>query len=302
MKKLFTILLAITMVFALVACNKDAKEAEKKETAETPVTEAEEVKEEEKETETETGKANKFEQIKSSGKLIVGTSADYPPYDFHAIVDGEDKIVGFDMDFAKAIADEWGVELEIQDMDFAAVLAGVQTGMIDLGIAGINPDPERALAMDFSDIYFESSYCILVREEDKDDYKSEADLNGKSIGVQTGTVQEGMVAENIEAGNVVSLGKVTDLVMQLQSKMIDVIVVEVPVADSYAKNNDGIVAVPEVDFSDFGIEGGSVVVTEKGQPELIAAINEVIAKLKDEGKFEQWYAEAVELADSQGIE
>ncbi len=300
MKKLFTILLAITMVFALVACNKDAKEAEKKETAETPVTEAEEVKEEEKET--ETGKANKFEQIKSSGKLIVGTSADYPPYDFHAIVDGEDKIVGFDMDFAKAIADEWGVELEIQDMDFAAVLAGVQTGMIDLGIAGINPDPERALAMDFSDIYFESSYCILVREEDKDDYKSEADLNGKSIGVQTGTVQEGMVAENIEAGNVVSLGKVTDLVMQLQSKMIDVIVVEVPVADSYAKNNDGIVAVPEVDFSDFGIEGGSVVVTEKGQPELIAAINEVIAKLKDEGKFEQWYAEAVELADSQGIE
>lgn len=303
MKKLFTILLAVTMIFALVACNNDAKEATETEPAETPVTEVEETEEtEETEEPAETAGENKLDQIKSTGKLIVGTSADYPPYDFHAIVDGEDKIVGFDMEFARAIAEEWGVELEIQDMDFAAVLAGVQTGMVDLGIAGINPNPERAETMDFSDIYFESSYCILVREEDKDNYKTEEDLNGKSIGVQTGTVQEGFVAENVEAGNVVSLGKVTDLVMQLQSNMIDVIVVEVPVADAYAKNNEGIVAVPEVDFSDFGIEGGSVVVAAKGQAKLVEAVNEVIAKLQSEGKFEQWYAEAVELADSQGIE
>lgn len=302
MKKLFTILLAVTMIFALVACNNEAKEGTETE-VETPVTEVEETEETgEGEEPAETTGENKLDQIKSTGKLIVGTSADYPPYDFHAIVDGEDKIVGFDMEFARAIAEEWGVELEIQDMDFAAVLAGVQTGMVDLGIAGINPNPERAETMDFSDIYFESSYCILVREADKDQYKTEEDLNGKSIGVQTGTVQEGFVTENVEAGNVVSLGKVTDLVMQLQSNMIDAIVVEVPVADSYAKNNEGIVAVPEVDFSDFGIEGGSVVVAGKGQEELIEAVNEVIAKLQSEGKFEQWYAEAVELADSQGIE
>ena len=303
MKKLFTILLAVTMIFTLVACNNDTKEGTETKPEETPVTEVKEAEEtEETEETTETVGENKLEQIKSTGKLIVGTSADYPPYDFHAIVDGEDKIVGFDMEFARAIAEEWGVELEIQDMDFAAVLAGVQTGMVDMGIAGINPNPERAQTMDFSDVYFESAYCILVREEDKDNYKTEEDLNGKAIGVQTGTVQEGFVTENVEAGNVVSLGKVTDLVMQLQSNMIDAIVIEVPVADSYAKNNEGIVAVPEVDFSDYGIEGGSVVVTAKGQTELVEAVNEIIAKLQSEGKFEQWYAEAVELADSQGIE
>lgn len=298
MKKLFTILLAVTMIFTLVACNNDTAKEEPatEETAETPVEEVEEV------AEGEAPQGDVLEKIKSSGKLIVGTSADYPPYDFHAIVDGQDKIVGFDMDFAQALADEWGVELEIQDMDFSAVLQGVSTGIIDVGIAGINPDPERAKSMDFSDIYFESSYCILVREEDAENFKTEEDLNGKAIGVQTGTVQEGLVADHVEASNVVSLGKVTDLVMQLKSKMIDAIVVEVPVADSYAKNNDDIVAVTEVNFEDAGIEGGSAAITAKGQAELIAAINEAIAKFKAEGKFDEWYAAAVELADSQGIE
>lgn len=296
MKKILTILLAVTMIFSLAACNKEAKEEVKEtEVVETPVEEAKEVAE-------ETADKNTLDKIMESGVLVVGTSADYPPYDFHAIIDGEDKIVGFDMEFARALAEEWGVTLEIQDMDFSAVLTGVQTGMIDLGIAGINPTPERAKTMDFSEIYFESSYCILVRADEAENFKSEEDLNGKAIGVQTGTVQEDLVNENIEAGNVVSLGKVTDLVMQLQSKMIDVIVIEVPVADSYAKNNPDIVAVEEVDFKDFGIEGGSVVVSEKGQEELIAAVNEVIAKFQGEGKFDQWYAEAVELADSLGIE
>ena len=295
MKKLFTILLAVTMIFTLAACgNNTAKEepADKPEVVEeTPVEEVEEA-----------AQGDVLGKIKSSGKLIVGTAADYPPYAFHAIVDGQDKIVGFDMDFAQALADEWDVELEIQDMDFSAVLQGVGTGIIDVGIAGINPTPERAETMDFSDIYFESSYCILVREEDAENFKTEEDLNGKAIGVQTGTVQEGLVADQVEASNVVSLGKVTDLVMQLKSKMIDVIVVEVPVADSYSKNNDDIVVITEVNFEEAGIEGGSAAITAKGQPELIAAINEVIAKLKAEGKFDEWYAAGVELADSQGIE
>lgn len=63
-----------------------------------------------------------LDKIKESGKLVVGTSADYPPYEFHATVDGKDEIKGFDIDIAQAVADDLGVKLEIKDMDFDGLL------------------------------------------------------------------------------------------------------------------------------------------------------------------------------------
>lgn len=298
MKKLFKLLLVFTLVFALVACGgNDTAENGNEEVAEnveeTPV---EDVEETEEPAESD-GEKSTLDQIIESGQLVVGTSADYPPYEFHAIIDGKDEIVGFDMDFAQAIADELGVELVIEDMDFDAILAGVQQGMLDIGIAGINPSPERAEVLDFSDIYFQSSYCVLTTADTADQYKTEADLDGKSIGVQLGTVQQDLVDENVNAENVVALGKVTDLVMQLKQGMIDAIVVEVPVADSYVKNNPDLATVEEVNFEDYDLEGGSAVIAQKGQTELIEKINEIIEKLVSEGKIEEWYAEAVKLAD-----
>ena len=127
---------------------------------------------------------NKLEAVKAAGKLIVGTSADYPPYEFHMVVDGVDTIVGFDIEIAKELAKGLGVELEIKDMAFDAVLAGVGTGMIDLGVAGINPTPEREDAMDFSDVYYKASHTIVVKSENVSQYSTEADLVGKVIGAR----------------------------------------------------------------------------------------------------------------------
>ena len=58
-----------------------------------------------------------IEKIKDSGKIVLGTCADYPPYEFHKQIDGKDEIVGFDIDIAKEIAKDLGVKLEIKDMD-----------------------------------------------------------------------------------------------------------------------------------------------------------------------------------------
>lgn len=285
MKKLLSLMLVLALVLSLAACGTtEQKPAETKPAEGTP---------------TETTVKNKLESVKESGKLIVGTSADYPPYEFHALIDGKDTIVGFDIEFAKAIGEALGVEVEIQDMDFTAVLTGVETGLIDVGIAAINPDPVRDETMDFSDIYFKSTYTVLINKNSVEDYKSLEDLNGKMIGAQLGTVQEEMANSQIQDAQVVALAKITDLVLQLKTGLIDAIVVEVPVADSYAKQNDDIVTVPEIDFSDSGMEGGSVVVAANGETELLAEINKVIAELQAQGKFEEWYTEAVELADAQ---
>ena len=75
---------------------------------------------------------DKLQEIKDSGKLVMGTSADYPPYEWHLVKDGKDTVVGFDIDIAQAIADELGVELEVKDMDFDGLIPALSTGKIDM--------------------------------------------------------------------------------------------------------------------------------------------------------------------------
>ena len=128
--------------------------------------------------------------IQKKGKLVLGTNADYPPFEFHTIIDGKDEIVGLDIEIAKYIADELGVELEIKDMEFEKLLGGLSTGMLDIVIAGMNPDPEREKEANFTDIYYEANFAVLVNKENDFEITSIEDLEGKSIGVQIGTTQE----------------------------------------------------------------------------------------------------------------
>ncbi|MDZ4906989.1 transporter substrate-binding domain-containing protein, partial [Clostridium perfringens] len=114
--------------------------------------------------------ANKLADVKEKGKLVVGLSADYAPYEFHIMKDGKDEIVGFDVEIAKEIAKDMGVELEIKDMKFDSLVAAVPTGKIDMVISGMSPTEERKKAVDFSDIYYVAEHGMVVRAEDKDKY------------------------------------------------------------------------------------------------------------------------------------
>lgn len=239
--------------------------------------------------------SNKLERILAEGKIVVGTSADYPPYEFHAMIDGKDEIVGFDIEIAKEIAKGLGVELEIQDMSFDAVLAGVGSGMIDIGVAGINPSPERDEQMDFSEIYYSATHTILVLADQKENYASVEDLKGKTIGVQIGTIQEELAKTQIEGANVKSLGKVTDLVLELKTGLIDVIILEGPVANSYAMQNKDLSVVESVKFEQ--VDAGSSVITANGEKELMAEINKILQELKASGKVDLYVSEATKLAD-----
>ena len=120
-----------------------------------------------------------MQKIKKQGKLVVGTASGYPPYEFIDTSVGEKKVIGIDMALAQKIADELGVKLEVQDMNFQALLTSLTGGKVDIAIAGINPTEERKKSMDFSADYLPTEQKVIIRKEDGSRYKKLEDLSGK---------------------------------------------------------------------------------------------------------------------------
>lgn len=237
-----------------------------------------------------------LEKIKANGKLVVGTSADYPPYEFHATIDGKDEIKGFDIDIAQAVADDLGVELEIKDMDFDGLLVALQGDKVDMVFAGMTPTDERKENADFSDIYYEATHRFILRSGEEASVKSFDDLKGKKIGVQKGSIQEGIAKDNFDEANIKSLAKVTDLVLDLKNNKVDAILIEEGVAEINCEKNEGI------SMSDFVVtdeNGGTAIAMKKGDSELLAEVNKTISKLKEEDKISKFVSDASDLSAEQ---
>ncbi|BBK78256.1 ABC transporter substrate-binding protein [Clostridium butyricum] len=237
-----------------------------------------------------------LDKIKESGKLVVGTSADYPPYEFHATVDGKDEIKGFDIDIAQAVADDLGVKLEIKDMDFDGLLVALQGDKVDMVFAGMTPTEERKQNADFSDIYYTATHRFILRSGEEGSVKSFDDLKDKKIGVQKGSIQEGIAKDNFDAANIKSLAKVTDLVLDLKNNKVDAILIEDGVAKINCDKNEGIA------MSDFVVtdeDGGSAIALKKGSTELQTEVNNTINKLKSEDKITKFVSDANDLAAEQ---
>ncbi len=250
-------------------------------------------------------KDGKLDSIKKSGKLVLGTSADYPPYEFHAQIDGKDAIVGFDVAIAEEIAKDLGVKLEIKDMDFDGLLAALASGNVDLVIAGMTPNEERRQNVDFSDIYYYAEHGVMIRKADAAKYGSDAaSLKDRMIGAQRGAIQvtlaktriKGVSDDDAEAphAQVKELGKLPDLVMELKNSKIDAIVAELPVAKAYLGAN-GDLALASYTFKDD--DGGSAVAVKKGEAALLAKINETVARLKSSGAIDGFVSAASELVE-----
>lgn len=240
-----------------------------------------------------------LETIQEKGKLVVGMSADYAPYEFHYIDEnGKDVIGGFDVDIANEIADAIGVELVIQEMDFDALVSALPAGKVDVVISGMNPTEERAKVVDFSDIYYNSQHGILVRTEDADKYKTFADLEGAKVGAQLGSTQEQIAKAEIPNADLQLLANVNNLILELKSGKVDAIVMEKPVAEMAVKNNPDL-AVGEPTYEEK--TGGNAVGVAKNNPELLAKINEVINELNESGKMDDYILKANELAASTGF-
>lgn len=240
-------------------------------------------------------KENDYDKIISSGKLKVGTSSGYAPYEFIDLNGSSTEIVGVDMAFGKKIADKLGVDLVVNDMTFSSILGSLTQGTIDIALAGMSITEERKQSVDFSDPYVESENRILTTTENAAKYTTIDDWKSLTLGAQKSTTQETIINESIKPANVVTLEKVPDLILELLTGKIDGIVVENTVAQQYLVSNS------ELAFSDAEIDKDyrykyTAVAVKKGNTELVDAINEVIAESKESGDFDKWIKEYSEIA------
>lgn len=244
-------------------------------------------------------KTDLLENIQKNGKLVVGMSADYAPYEFHYIDEnGKDVIGGFDVDIANEIANKIGVNLVIQEMDFDALVSALPAGKVDLVISGMNPTEERAKVVDFSEVYYNSKHGILVRAEDADKYQTFADLEGAKVGVQLGSTQEKIAKTEIPNVNLQQLSNINNLILELKAGKVDAIVMEKPVAEMAVKSNPEL-AVGKPIYEEQ--TGGNAVGIAKNNPQLLAKVNEVITELNESGKMDEYIEKANELAATANI-
>lgn len=234
------------------------------------------------------------EQTEPAKKLVVGMSADFPPYEFHIKNDkGEDEIVGFDVEIAKEIAKDMGAELEIKDLKFDTLLNELSSGRVDLVISGLSPTPERAEQIDMSKIYYKAEQAVVTREADKDKFNTMESLEGAKIGVQQGSIQEDM-AKEIPNAQLTSLGKINDIIMQLNTNRVDAAILEGPVAESFVKNVKGLVI---TDAKPVTEDDGYVIGIKKGNQELLDQVNTTLDRLISAGSIDQFVAVASALAE-----
>lgn len=236
---------------------------------------------------------NTLEGIQTKGTIVVGTSADYPPYEFHKEIDGVDTIVGFDIALAEKVAEDLGVELEIIDMSFDGLLPALIGGKIDFIAAGMNPTDERKESVDFSSIYYDTSQTMLVLNENADKLTTIESFEGLKIGVQKATLQETIFDEQFTGAEKVAIAKIPNLVMELQSGKIDGIILAEVVANQYANANDSIA----VNGLDLGSEGGVAIAINKGQEDLLSMINKTIDVVLADGTLDQYILDAMALSE-----
>lgn len=212
--------------------------------------------------------------------LVMGTSADYYPFEFIDFESGE--IVGFDIDLARHIANELGYDdLEIVDMDFNTLITALRSGRVDMVLAGMTPTPERLGVVDFSDIYHSSQEVILAASDHV--INSIDDLSGLIIGVQTGTLQEDIANQLLEDGldaEIMTMDRIPELIQQLIIGRVDVVIIDQAVTSPYLAIHQQL-AVFEIFDLDSELKG-SAIALPKGS-ELTEQINEILADMKASG-------------------
>ena len=239
-----------------------------------------------------------LEQIKANGKLVVGTEAQYAPYEFK---DLDANFVGCDMWLAQQIADSLGVELEIVDMSFAGIIPAVQSGQVDLGIAAFTNTPERAEEIDFSNLYETSAQLLIVKTGNADTYSTKEALAGQKVGAQKGTIQSQLIQSALPDSELFELEKYPALALEVQNGNIAGLVVDQAVGESLVANSNGELEVSNFEFSAEEASFGKSVVIAKGNEDLVAAVNEVIDKVVSDGSYQAAYDEAVALAATLGM-
>ena len=228
----------------------------------------------------------------NEGKLVLGTSADYPPFEFHMLDEnGKDVIVGIDVSVAQKIAEDMGVELEIVDISFDNLLTAMDKGECDIVIAAMEQDAERDLVADFSEPYYtDLPPMVLVKADAVDQFTGLDSFAGLTVGAQTGTTKEDIVVNDMTGAELLSLATVTDLVNNLVYDKCSALVLDGAVALQYAASNPDLVVCKAVSL---GEAYPNRVAVKEGDPQgLLESINKTLAQITADGTIDQYIEDA----------
>lgn len=251
MKKLISMLLISACVFSMAACG--SKDQGDKEDAD----------KEEKQT------------------LIMATNAEFPPYEFH---EGDD-IVGIDAEMAAAVAEELGMDFQIEDMAFASIIPAVDSGKADIGVAGMTVTEDRLQNVNFSDTYATATQVVIVKEGSA--IAGPDDLTGKKVGVQLGTTGD-IYASDIKDAQVEQYNKGFEAVQALTQEKIDAVVIDGEPAKEFVRDAEGLKILDEA----FTEEEYAIAIA-KDNEELLEKINGALAALKESGKLDEIVAKYI---------
>lgn len=210
-------------------------------------------------------------------KLVMGTNASFPPYEF---VDDNGKIVGIDAEIAEAIAEKLGMELEIKDMEFDSLLTAVQSKTIDVALAGMTVTDERKLAVNFSDTYATGVQVIIVNEASE--IKTVDDLKNKKIGVQAGTTGDIYCTDEFGQENVKQYQNGALAVAALKNNQVDCVVIDNEPAKNYVKANAGL----KILETEYAVEDYAAAIS-KENTELLEKFNKALSELKADGTIDK---------------
>lgn len=214
---------------------------------------------------------------KDTEKLVMGTNASFPPYEF---TDDAGNIVGIDAEIAAAVAEKLGKELEIKDMDFDSLLTAVQSGSIDFALAGMTVTDERKETVDFSDTYATGVQVVIVPENSA--IKTVDDLQGKKIGVQTGTTGDIYCTDDYGQDMVKQYQNGALAVAALKNGQVDCVVIDNEPAKNYVKANEGLIIL-ETEY----VKEDYAAAISKDNNELLEDFNKALKELKEEGKIDE---------------
>ncbi|QSP94888.1 transporter substrate-binding domain-containing protein [Marinobacter salinisoli] len=228
----------------------------------------------------------------SAETLRVVTDPSFVPFEMMDQETGE--MVGFDMEIIAEVAERAGFDYDLNTMDFNGIIPALQTGNVDIAIAGITITEERSQIVDFSDPYYDSGLRILVRNGE-DGVSTLEDLEGKKIGTKIGSTSYDYLMANIdEDDGVTPYPGSSDMYMALMSRAVDAVFYDAPNVGYFARTRgDGKVTTvgPLYEGQQYGIA------LKKGS-EWVDDVNEALAAMKEDGTYkaiyEKWFGEMPE--------
>ena len=238
------------------------------------------------------GATGKLKSVQSSGKIVVYTDPNFPPFEY---IGADQAPVGVDMEIARAIADELGVSLEIQEADFDSIITAIKGGRGDIAVSGFTITEERQKSVDFSRPYINSIQYLILMEDDGSITTMES-LAGLTVGVAKGYSGQFWIEDEMEEGgvlydtgvNVMEFNNAMDATLDLRAGRISAVVMDEYVAKSIVSASVGLKTIAlQYEDGELAAEEYGVLVA-KGNDDLLKIINAVLDKLIGEGKIAEW--------------